>query len=413
MNDLLKLLIIILILVPGKSIAQKSRTDLENQRKLLEQEINETTQKIKKAQTTQKNITTEITLINKNINDRKRLIESLTKEIQIVDLNLEQTTKEIKRYEKMLEANKKEYEKLLLNFQIYTNQPNDLLQFLFASKSFNQALLHLKYYRQYKNFLQERMLMLKEIQTRLEVQQKELSQQKQTKYQLQQLELEQKNNLEVTQKKKNRLLQDAKKDEAKLKSLLAEKKKAAETLNAAIRKLIEEEAKKAAATSNKSGNKEYKSSDGFVTFYSAEDLKLSVEFEKNQGKLPWPIERGLISEYFGEHPHPVLKGIKVKNNGLNFICPPETPVYSIAKGKVSKIMEIPGMRNVVIIRHGEFLTVYSNLKNIMVKEGEMIAAHTKIGTASEIKNEENAELHFELWKGKTPQNPLPWLSSKN
>ena len=174
MNDLLKLLIIILILVPGKSIAQKSRTDLENQRKLLEQEINETTQKIKKAQTTQKNITTEITLINKNINDRKRLIESLTKEIQIVDLNLEQTTKEIKRYEKMLEANKKEYEKLLLNFQIYTNQPNDLLQFLFASKSFNQALLRLKYYRQYKNFLQERMLMLKEIQTRLEVQQKSL-----------------------------------------------------------------------------------------------------------------------------------------------------------------------------------------------------------------------------------------------
>ncbi len=163
----------------------------------------------------------------------------------------------------------------------------------------------------------------------------------------------------------------------------------------------------------KTGDKEYVSSDGFATFYSAEEIKLSAEFEKNQGKLPWPIERGMISEYFGEHPHPVLKGIKVKSNGLNFICPSDATVYSVSKGIVSKIMEIPGMRNVVIIRHGEFLTVYSNLKNVMVKEGETVAALTKIGIAGEIKNEDNAEMHFELWKGKTPQNPISWLIRRN
>lgn len=412
MNKLFKLLIIFLIFISEDALAQKSRTELENQRELLEQEINETNQRIKKVQLTQKSITTELTLINKNINDRRKLIESLGKEIQMVDMNLEQTTHEIERYEKMLEDSKKEYERLLLNFQIYTNQPNDLFQFLFASNSFNQAILRLKYYRQYKNFLQERISLIKEIQESLETRRKELSQQKQTKFQLQQLELEQKKNLEATQKRKNSLLKEAKKDEANLKKILAEKKKSAEALNKAIRKLIEEEAKKAAANSKKTGDKEYVSSDGFATFYSAEEIKLSAEFEKNQGKLPWPIERGMISEYFGEHPHPVLKGIKVKSNGLNFICPSDATVYSVAKGIVSKIMEIPGMRNVVIIRHGEFLTVYSNLKNVMVKEGETVAALTKIGIAGEIKNEDNAEMHFELWKGKTPQNPISWLIKK-
>jgi septal ring factor EnvC (AmiA/AmiB activator) len=140
--------------------------------------------------------------------------------------------------------------------------------------------------------------------------------------------------------------------------------------------------------------------------------QLSSSFAANRGKLPWPCERGFISERFGEHAHPVLKLIKVKNNGVDIMTEQGAQIRSVFGGRVSKVMSFQQLNKVVIIRHGEYLTVYSNLGEVTVREGDEVKAKQVIGKIQSGADDQRPELHFELWKGKTIQNPSLWLANR-
>ena len=142
------------------------------------------------------------------------------------------------------------------------------------------------------------------------------------------------------------------------------------------------------------------------------ELKLSENFENNKGKLPWPSEKGVISGTFGEHPHPVLKKVKINNNGIDILTSEGSNAKAIFDGVVTRIMNVPNYNNVVIIRHGEYLTVYSNLNEVFVKKGEKVKTWQDIGYIFTDKEDSKTELHFEIWKAKTLQNPLHWLSAR-
>jgi murein DD-endopeptidase MepM/ murein hydrolase activator NlpD len=138
------------------------------------------------------------------------------------------------------------------------------------------------------------------------------------------------------------------------------------------------------------------------------EMQLSSSFAGNKGRLPWPTERGVVAATFGEHEHPVLKGIKTKNNGVDIATEKGRIARSVFDGEVTSTMTLPNYNNVVIIRHGEYLTVYSNLDQLYVKKGDKVKTKQKIGL---IQTDETGKttMHFELWQGKNLQNPEQWI----
>lgn len=390
--------------------AQESREAMEKKRKSIEDEIQYTNKLLERTQKSKTSTLREVRLIDNNIKSREKLLENLRKEIGLLDNNISVLTKSIRENEALLKKNKRDYENLIKSYHRY-HRPYNLYQFLLSSEDFHQAYMRIKYYRQYKEYRQEQIERVLTLQARLQEQHRELARQKSDKQQVQDQEARERKSLLSEKDKQSRKLKEIQKQERDLRKALAEKQKAAATLSAAIKKIIEEQAKASQKRVAESpGTKT--SGKSLETFYTPEEIKLSNDFASNQGKLPWPVPKGIITEFFGEHPHPVLKGIKVKNNGLTIATDFDKEAQSVFNGIVSKVFAIPGINNIVIIRHGEYLTVYSNLKAISVKEGDKVKTGQHIGTVAESRDKLSGEIHFELWKAKSQMDPGKWLIRK-
>jgi len=148
---------------------------------------------------------------------------------------------------------------------------------------------------------------------------------------------------------------------------------------------------------------------GAFAFSAYENYLLSAGFEENKGRLPWPVEKGVVSALFGEHDHPKLENLRIKNNGINILTHREARVQAVFGGVVTRIMALPNFNNVVILRHGDFLSVYSNLSTIEVATGDFVAVQKTIGTVYTDNTNGKTELHFEIWNGKNQLNPVEWL----
>ncbi|MFI3267753.1 MAG: M23 family metallopeptidase, partial [Rikenellaceae bacterium] len=139
------------------------------------------------------------------------------------------------------------------------------------------------------------------------------------------------------------------------------------------------------------------------------NIKLSSTFTENKGKFPMPVERGVVIEKFGVHPHPLQKSVTTNNKGINISVTGESNVNAIFEGEVTKIFFFKGLGSNVMIRHGSYISVYSNLSKVSVKVGQKVKTLDKIGVVSPKENTSSSQLHFELWHETTPQNPELWL----
>ena len=139
-----------------------------------------------------------------------------------------------------------------------------------------------------------------------------------------------------------------------------------------------------------------------------ETKKLNDQFASNKGKLPWPVSKGLITDRFGTHPHPVLKGITVQNNGIDIQAEPGGTVKSLFNGTVASVTKIPGYDYMVMVRHGVYFTVYSRLQSVSVSKGDNVTTGQALGSLGS----EEPELHLEIWQDKTKLNPESWISKK-
>jgi murein hydrolase activator len=191
--------------------------------------------------------------------------------------------------------------------------------------------------------------------------------------------------LNRNQDEKKKLVNELQKEEKWLRSTLKEKEKRA----AELEKRIVEEINRAKSSSTVvvTGN----------------------DFNKFSGKLIWPVKKGIVVNRFGEHEHPVLKNVLVKNNGIDIQTTENLEVLSVHPGEVSRVITIPGYNNAVIMRHGTFLTVYANLKNIRVKQGQKIKSGFVIGDVFKETNDSGGILHFEIWNEGQKMDPLKWL----
>ena len=378
------------ILISSGAFAQKNKTQLEKEKKehalhILEAEkILKTTEKKKRATLGQLNA------INQQIKSREALIDSIREEIDWYNRKILDDEQIIEALDADPDRLRKEYA-VMVYAGYKTSQNQDKLTFLFSSDSFNQFLMRLKYYEQYGK---SRRYQAGQIMKVEEILRAEISGFEDTKTEKEALlteEVNERNKLGKLKKKQKILIANLTKKEKELKKELASRKKAVKELNTLIDKMIREEI--AAKT----------------TAETTASTAMSASFAGNRQKLPWPVNEGFISSGFGKHNHPVYKKLIIDNKGVYIQTNPEEKIMAVFNGKVSAIVTIPGMNKAVIIQHGEYRTVYANLKSVSVEMNQQIKINDKIGQVY-TKNDGDSELFFQIWKNTSILNPQQWLT---
>ncbi|MGE5381845.1 MAG: murein hydrolase activator EnvC family protein [Omnitrophica WOR_2 bacterium] len=384
--------------------AQDKKSQLQAKKAKIEEEINYTNKLLSETKKTKQASLNQLVLLNKKISKRQELINEISSEIQQIDTRIKHSNDTINELTENIKMLKEEYARMIYYAQKNKNSYTRLM-FIFSAESFNQAYQRLKYFQQYSSYRENQVRIIKETQAILAEKVNLLEKQKNEKMNLKSSEESEKQKLSKEKTQQDQTVRKLSQKERELLKKLRENERAAKKLQKAIENLIAEEIRKASEAAKKGGTKPTPSNTFGLT---PSEMKLSSTFEGSKGSLPWPTERGVISATFGEHPHPVLKGIKTKNNGVDISSSSGSSARAVFDGVVTSTMTLPNYNNVVIIRHGEFLTVYSNLGQLFVKKGDKVTTKQKIGTI-ETDDTGKTKLHFELWKGKVLQNPEAWI----
>jgi septal ring factor EnvC (AmiA/AmiB activator) len=395
------LTLILFILVCSVTNAQ-TKKQLEQKKRKLQEEISYTNKLLKKAEKNRQASLNELIKLNKKISTRQELVNTINQEIKILNLQIVQKQTLIKSLENDLNNLKSEYANMIYAAYKHHND-YDKLAYIFSAENFNQAYKRLKYLQQYAEYRKKQAEAIAKTKEKLLKEVAELEKKKQEKQQLLNEKTKETNLLAKEKSTQEKTIAQLQQQERELRKKLKDAQLQASKLDEAIQKIISEEIRK--AKENKKATS--KSSNGFPM--TPEALKLSNSFAANKGKLPWPVEKGVITGKFGEQPHPVLKEVIVKNNGIDITTEKEANVRAVYDGEVSSVVIIPGAGKVVMVRHGEYLTVYSYLSEVYVKKGDKVSIKQPLGKLVKDSSSTDSKMHFEIWKGMTKLNPDYWI----
>ena len=400
------LLLLLWIALPTQNIvAQEKRTELEKTKKQLEEEINLTNQLLEETKKSKMLSLNELNMLQAKIRKRQNLIATLQKQIQNTDSRLQRTRNDLKKTQNELSKLKKEYGKMLVFANKNRNGLNKLM-FLFAADDFNQAYRRLKYLQQYSSLRKRQIERMTTAQAQLNNQKTQLEEEKIEKTRLFDDEQKQQVLLSNEQKQVDQTVRKISDQEKKLQKDIRSKEQEALKLQRQIESIIAEEIRK--AQNRKTENKT--TSSDKLSNLTPEEIQLSNSFTQNRGKLPWPVERGIISSRYGEQPHPVLKKVTIKNNGIDIATTAGSEARAVFDGVVVSVNRITPTNNAVILRHGDYFTVYSNLEQTYVKRGDNVSTKQLLGSIHTDKSEGKTVIHFELWQNKNLVNPSLWLA---
>jgi murein hydrolase activator len=399
------LLVLFFLLIPCSQIFAQKQKELENKKKALQKEIQMTESLLNETKQNKKLSLNQLVTLNKKISIREELIRTINSEIRLIQKQITETSQIIESLEADIKHLKDEYAQMI--YYAYKNRSAyDRLMFIFSSKDFNQAYKRLKYMQQYNEYRRKQAEMIIKTQELLNKKVKDLEEIRNKKEKLLQSEEQEKGVLAKEKKEQETTLVSLQEKEKELMTALKEKEKEQKQLQLAIQRVIEEEMRKAREEAKKAGKPTPAANTLALT---PEAMKLSSTFESNKSRLPWPVSEGLITGKFGEHAHPVLKGITVKNNGVDISTSKGAQVRSIFEGEVTGIATVPGFGKVIIVRHGEYLSVYSNLAEVNVKKGDKVSTKQIIGVVDTDDSNSKTEIHLEIYKGQNPLNPEQWL----
>lgn len=336
----------------------------------------------------------KIMIINQKIEKGKEMIQSLTKEMDYIESRINDN----EHIKSNLEADKKQmldfYAKMVYETWKKRNT-SDKLVYIFSASSFSQAYARYKYFEQVQDYSKRQLKQIEQTNDSLTTINTQLAKLIAQKNAAQSKIFAQNNELIKEQNQANKYIGELKKKEKELVRKLNTEIKNRERFKKELEKLIAAQAKKSG-----SKNSNYK--------LTPEEKLISDDFAKNKGKLPWPVEQGFVSEKFGINIHPVFKQVKLNNAGITITTSRNADVRAVFKGVVTEIMFIPGDNNVVIVRHGNYLTVYSNLVEIFIKKGDTVNVKQRIGKLAS--SGENSTLNFQVWKDKDNMDPQLWLT---
>jgi septal ring factor EnvC (AmiA/AmiB activator) len=398
------------IVISFSSWSQKTKSQLQRERQENLEKIKETEKILTETATEKKNSLGELRALNKRIEQQEVLMTGIAAEIELLDLDIQENNQIINALESDVEKLKEEYAAMVFSAQKATGKI-DKLTFLFSASSFDQFMMRLKYMEQYGKARQEQGEAIVRAQSVLADQVTQIEAQKEEKQSLLDEEKKESDQLTGLKKKKNTLVVSLEKEEKRLRRELAETKKALAELENMIAKLIKEEMERAAAEAKRLRELKAKTNKKAEEVKEEEDaaanIALSVSFEENKNKFPWPTS-GFVSQRFGKQMHPVLRGIEIQNNGINIQTKQGEIVKTIFSGEIKRISFVAGLGTAVIVGHGEFFTVYAGLKDITVKTGQKVGTNTEIGKVIAT-SEGISELRFQIFKNTTPLDPQQWL----
>jgi len=407
----LSILLLLFIYPIFSSFSQsgKSRAELEKEKTEIQKRLKEFDQILRRTSETKKASMGQLTAVSKQLQVRITYIKTLNNEVKLIEKDIAESQKKIKALEKELIYLKEEYSKMIFTTSKFSGGLT-MTAFIFSSSSFRQFYMRLKYLKQYSDARKKQVEQIEIITNELDFQRSNLEKKKLEKQNLLNQEEKQKIELDQSKQEKEKIVKELTVQEQDLRKKIASAKKQQENLNKMIKQIIEEEIRKAEAEAKLKNSTTTKPA-GSTMPMTPEAAALSSSFAGNMGKLPWPVESGFVSKKFGSHPHPTLKGITEENDGVDIQTQPNANVRAVFDGEVTKIFTVPGYGGTVVIKHGEYYTMYSKLKVISTKTGDKVKGKQTIGQVYTNK-EGVAEVHFQTWKGLSPMNPSLWLSGK-
>ena len=399
MKRTLLILISLLCLVPAGLRAQGVQSSIQalnEQIARAEEEIRRNEALLSKIKGERAVTQNELKLIVSRISNRQSIVSSLNQQIAICERDIAAKNKEITETNRRIEVLKKEYADMI--YAAYKNYLlNNSMAFLFASRDFGEMTLRINYMKRYNRMREAKASELDSLSAVLQDEVKRLD------AQLAQLETSRSNRDkelqtlradEQTYKKNSSRLAA---DERKVADRIRQKEREKQNAQKQLQRFVAEEARRNAGTKRTAAEERVR-------------VELSNNFEQNEGKFPYPVSDGVIIDRFGKHPHPTQRGLTIDNKGVNIAGEKGAPVRCIFEGTVSRVVFIKGLNNCVMVNHGNYYTVYSNLESVSVKANDAVGRNQVIGNLPSTANNDDWYLHFELWKGTTFLNPEKWLS---
>lgn len=384
------------MLISTTKINGQTRKELEERKAKTQQEIEYTNKLLLETQKNRKNTIQKVKILNTRIKLRNEIIENINQEINSIEREIEQKNALISGMEKDLEKVKEQYKELIVK-AYWNKNKQDWLMFIMSSENFNQAYRRMKYIQKFAGHRKEQAEQIQRMKTNII---EEVEKLESIKDQKEALILEKRNenhNMEIEKRGKNRMVTELMNKEKELHEEMKRKREIADKLEKEIAKIIAEEARKARSRN-------------IYDQLTPEEKLISDNFKGNKGNLPWPVERGVITGTYGVHPHPVLKQITVENDGIDISTVKGAEARAMFDGEVTKIVAILGANYTVILRHGNFLTVYQNLVDLKVKQGEKVRLKQPLGTVFTDMESNSTVMQLQIWKERNIQNPEEWIS---
>ena len=373
---------------------------LRQQRKQLQQEIKQINNLLFSNTKKKKSALNEVEDLAVKINLRKRLIRVTNEEANRLTQQINVNQRTIGRQRKELDDLKRDYADMI-RYSYASKSGQSRLMFLFSSESFLQAYKRFQYLKQYATFRKKQGLLIAEKTQTLQVLNKTLLAQKLRKEALIKENRLAQNSLSEERLEQKELVTALKKRERSLESQIRKKQKQIAAYDKEIERLI----RAAIAASNKASGK----GKAAVFTLTPEAQLIGKNFTANKGKLPWPVEQGVVTLRFGTQTHPVVKTTKIQSNGVSIATPDNAEVRAVFKGKVMQVFSFKGSNPGVLIQHGNYITSYSNLAAVYVKKGQTVEAKEAIGKVFTHPNTGKTELKFSVFQNTTPVNPKGWL----
>ena len=380
-------------------VSGQSLEELRKQKARTASEIEYINNLLKETNSSVKFSLNKLKVLERQIKLQDELINSITGEIGYLDHAIRQNQFRIDSLNNEMKIIKAKYASMVRYAQRNQNSNNQLL-FLLSAQDFNQAYKRFMYLRQYGDYRRKQAERIVEYKNQIDNQLSELSNRKTEKQSLLNVKVKESDKIAEQKLQQTLTYTELKQKEKTLAQKLEMQRKAEQQLQQEIERVISEEAKKV--------NRKSAKPDAGAT---AEDKLLSGDFSNNRGKFPWPVTRGVITDHFGEHPHPVLKHVTVRNSGIDITTQANSKALVIFKGVVTKVVAIPGGNMAVIIRHGNYLSVYSNLKDVFVKAGQKVETKEEVGTIFTDENDDNKTvLKFQIWRENNKLDPEEWIT---
>ena len=371
----------------------QSRKTLEKKRDALDAQIKQTSALIEKARSEQRSTQQQVQLLEAQIRQRQELINTMNAEVGRMDQAIQDSRDSIRLLEGNLEELRAAYARMV-QFAYMNRNAYDRLSYIFAAESFAQAFRRSRYLDQLAQQRRQQAELIGQAQASLAAKVESLEATRKERASLLDRQMGEARKLTNDKKGQQTALAELRREEGRLAKTLKKQEAQRRELAAAIRKAIEAEIAKSRATTPKTPGATTSAKAEFSM--TPEARELNADFEKNRGKLPWPVDKGTVTSRFGKQPHPVLRGIVIENNGLDIGCMPGAQVRAIFRGEVSSVIVIPGAGKAVMVSHGAYRTVYSNLRDVAVAKGDKVDTKQVVGT---VMTEEGASTaHIEIWK---------------